>query len=141
MLIQCPSCTKLNRLSPEKVASKPICGSCQHDLLSAPIEANAGDFRELIRQTEIPVLVDFWAPWCGPCKMFAPTFAQLAKKYTNQVVFVKLNTEEEQSIAAQFGIRSIPTLAFFKGGKETNRLSGALGHGDLDRYIQQQLLL
>ncbi len=141
MLIQCPSCTKLNRLSPEKVASTPICGSCQHDLLSAPIEANAGDFRELIRQTEIPVLVDFWAPWCGPCKMFAPTFAQLAKKYTNQVIFVKLNTEEEQSIAAQFGIRSIPTLAFFKGGKETNRLSGALGHGDLDRYIQQQLLL
>ncbi len=139
MLIQCPSCNKFNRLSPEKVASKPICGSCQHDLLSAPIEANAGDFRVLIRQTEIPVLVDFWAPWCGPCKMFAPTFAQLAKKYTNQVVFVKLNTEEEQSIAAQFGIRSIPTLAFFKGGKETNRLSGALGHGDLDRYIQHQL--
>jgi len=139
MLIKCPYCGKLNRLSPEKVASKPICGSCQHDLLSAPIEANAGDFRELIRQTEIPVLVDFWAPWCGPCKMFAPTFAQLAKKYTNQVVFVKLNTEEEQSIAAQFGIRSIPTLAFFKGGKETNRLSGALGHGDLDHYIQQQL--
>ncbi len=139
MLIKCPSCGKLNRLSPEKVASKPICGSCQHDLLSAPIEANAVDFGELIHQTEIPVLVDFWAPWCGPCKMFAPTFAQLAKNYTNQVLFVKLNTEEEQSIVAQFGIRSIPTLTFFKGGKETNRLSGALGHGDLDRYIQQQL--
>ena len=71
--------------------------------------------------------------------MFAPTFAQLAKKYTNQVLFVKLNTEEEQSIAAQFGIRSIPTLAFFKNGQEVNRLSGALGHGDLDRYIQQHL--
>lgn len=139
MLIQCPSCTKLNRLSAEKVASKPICGSCQHDLLSAPIEANAGDFGDLIYQTQIPVLVDFWAPWCGPCKMFAPTFAQLAKKYTNHVLFVKLNTEEEQSIAAQFGIRSIPTLAFFKNGQEVNRLSGALGHGDLDRYIQQHL--
>ncbi|BEI33366.1 hypothetical protein PHIN5_07340 [Polynucleobacter sp. HIN5] len=71
--------------------------------------------------------------------MFAPTFAQLAKKYTNQVLFVKLNTEEEQGIAAQFGIRSIPTLAFFRGGQETNRVSGALGHGDLDRYIQHQL--
>lgn len=139
MLIQCPSCKKLNRLSAEKVASKPICGSCQHDLLSAPIEANADDFGNLIHQTQIPVLVDFWAPWCGPCKMFAPTFAQLAKKYTNQVLFVKLNTEEEQGIAAQFGIRSIPTLAFFKGGQEINRLSGALGLGDLDRYIQQQL--
>ena len=141
MLIQCPSCNKLNRLSPQKVASKPICGSCQHDLLSVPIEANAGDFRELIQQTQIPVIVDFWAPWCGPCKMFAPTFGQLAKQYTNRVLFMKLNTEEEQGIATQFGIRSIPTLAFFKGGKETNRVSGALGPGDLDRYIQQQLTM
>ena len=141
MLIQCPSCNKLNRSSPEKVASKPICGSCQHDLLSAPIEANAGDFGALIQQTQIPVIVDFWAPWCGPCKMFAPTFNQLAKQYTNRVLFVKLNTEEEQGIAAQFGIRSIPTLAFFKGGQETNRVSGALGPSDLDRYIQQQLTM
>ncbi len=139
MLIKCPSCNKLNRLPPEKVASKPICGSCQNDLLSAPIEANEGDFGELIHQTQIPVIVDFWAPWCGPCKMFAPTFNQLAKEYTNQVLFVKLNTEDKQSIAAQFGIRSIPTLAFFKGGKETNRVSGALSAGDLDRHIQHQL--
>jgi thioredoxin 2 len=71
--------------------------------------------------------------------MFAPTFAQLAKQYTNQVLFAKLNTEEEQGIASQFGIRSIPTLAFFKGGQETHRVSGALGPSDLDRYIQQQL--
>lgn len=139
MLIQCQNCNQRNRLASNKVGSKPICGSCQHDLVSAPIEANAGDFGELIHQTQIPVLVDFWAPWCGPCKMFAPTFAQLAKKYTNQVLFVKLNTEEEQGIAAQFGIRSIPTLAFFKGGQETHRVSGALGPSDLDRYIKQQL--
>lgn len=139
MLIKCPSCGQLNRLSIQRVANKPICGSCQNDLLSAPIEANSGDFGELISQTQIPVLVDFWAPWCGPCKMFAPTFAQLSKKYANQVLFVKLNTEEEQSIATQFGIRSIPTLAFFRGGQEKNRLSGALGPQDLDRYIQQQL--
>jgi len=104
-------------------------------------ETTTADFRVdvIAESARQPVLVDFWAPWCGPCKMFAPTFAQLAKKYTNQVLFVKLNTEEEQSIAAQFGIRSIPTLAFFKGGQEINRLSGALGLGDLDRYIQQQL--
>lgn len=141
MLVKCPSCGQINRLSIGKIANKPICGSCQHDLLSAPIDANSGDLRELIEQIQIPVLVDFWAPWCGPCKIFAPTFAHIAKNYTNRVLFVKLNTEDEQSIAAQFGIRSIPTLAFFKGGKEQNRLSGALGPQDLDRYVQQQLMM
>ena len=103
------------------------------------ITLTSDNFEKEVIQSKSPVLVDFWAPWCGPCKMFAPTFAQLAKQYTNHVLFVKLNTEEEQGIAAQFGIRSIPTLAFFKGGQESHRVSGALGPSDLDRYIQQQL--
>jgi thioredoxin 2 len=135
MQISCPHCHKQNRFPIDRIAQDPICGACQKSLLSAPIELNQTNFAEMSSQSELPVLVDFWAPWCGPCTQFAPTFSAAAQKFANQVVFAKVNTEAEQQLGAQFQIRSIPTLAVFKDSKELDRLSGALRPPELEQYI------
>ena len=139
MLIQCSSCNKLNRLPPQKVASKPICGSCQHDLLSAPIEANAGDFGELIHQTQIPVLVDFWAPWCGPCVAIAPTLEQLAEEFKGKVTIAKMNVDENANTPSQFGVRSIPYLVIMKNGKVVDSAVGAVPKAKLVDMLNKAL--
>ena len=135
MQISCPHCHKQNRFPIDRIAQDPLCGACKKGLLSAPIELNQANFTEATGQSHLPVLLDFWAPWCGPCTQFAPTFAAAAQRYANQVVFAKVNTEAEQQLGSQFQIRSIPTLAVFKGGKELDRLSGALRPPELDQYI------
>ena len=139
MLITCPHCLKTNRIPIEKINRNPICGVCKKDLLSLPITANAGNFQELIAQSAIPVIVDFWAPWCGPCKMFAPTFANNAIKYANRILHAKVDTEAEQSLGSAYNIRSIPTLAVFKAGKEVERISGALSAPQLDQFTMRLL--
>lgn len=137
MIIQCPHCSKGNRVPAERLNQNPSCGACKKDLLSLPVNATAANFSELISQTALPVIVDFWAPWCGPCKMFAPTFQASAIAHANKVLFVKVDTESEQILGAQFNIRSIPTLAGFKNGKEVHRVSGALPPAQLEQFVNQ----
>ena len=135
MQISCPHCHKPNRFPIDRLTQDPICGACKNSLLSLPIELNQANFAEMIDQSDLAVLVDFWAPWCGPCTQFAPTFTAAAQKFANQLIFAKVNTELEQQLGSQFQIRSIPTLAVFKGGKELDRLSGALRAPELEQYI------
>lgn len=135
MLIQCSSCNKLNRLPPSRIDEKPICGTCKSSLLLGTIDADQTNFQEILTSTKLPIIVDFWAPWCGPCKMFAPTFQASAAKYGEEILHVKVDTEANPAIGQQYNIRSIPTLAIFKNGSEIERIFGALFPAELDQLI------
>jgi len=131
--IVCPACAGINRLPAEKLSAGPKCGKCKGMLFQGkPMELTNATFQTHISRSDIPVVVDFWAAWCGPCKMMAPAFAQAAAQLEPKVRFAKLNTDQEQIIAGQYRIQSIPTLVMFRGGQEIARQSGAL---DLDRLI------
>lgn len=136
MELVCPNCGAINRVPPERLNDRPKCGKCSAEVLPPhPVELTAATFEKFITRNELPVLVDFWAPWCGPCKMFAPVFQQMAGQYIGRVRFAKVNTEAEQMLAARYGIRSIPTLALFKGGREVDRVAGALPPQQLAAWL------
>ena len=138
--IVCPHCHTVNRLPVARLGQAPNCGQCHRPLFDAhPLELTQATFAKHLSRNDIPVLVDFWAPWCGPCKMMAPQFAQAAQLLEPQVRLAKVNTEAEQSLGAQYAIRSIPTLALFRGGREIARQPGAMGAQDIVNWVRAQL--
>jgi thioredoxin 2 len=129
MIISCSSCSKDNRLPASRVRDKAKCASCKAPLLplKRPFAVKSTqDFDELVRDASLPVLVDFWADWCGPCHAVAPELVKLAGQREGQVLVAKVDTEALRDVAARFGIRSIPTMILFRGGKEDKRISGAM---------------
>ena len=140
MQIVCPNCDAINRIPSEKSAGEGKCGKCHKALFNGmPLELTAERFERHMKQSDIPLLVDFWAAWCGPCKMMAPVFIQAARQLQPGVRLAKINTEEEQGLAARYGIMSIPTMVLFKNGQEQARISGAMDLQRLRAWVQHNI--
>ncbi|TFW10492.1 thioredoxin TrxC [Oxalobacteraceae bacterium OM1] len=137
--IVCPHCQATNRVPEERLRERPDCGRCHQPLFGAkPVTLSTETFQAHVARNDIPVLVDFWAPWCGPCRMMAPAFEAAAAKLEPEFRVAKLNTEEAQDIALTYQIRSIPTLALFVRGREFARQTGAMGMADIIGWARSQ---
>jgi len=137
VLVSCPSCGSTNRLTYRTLERQVRCGKC-HTTLAAPshpIEVPTGFFDALISASSMPVVVDFWAPWCGPCHAMAPEFEKAAQRLAGKALAIKVNTEAEPELGERFGIRSIPTLAVFRRGREVTRVAGARPAADIERLV------
>jgi thioredoxin 2 len=140
LVVACGACGQKNRIAYEGLANQVRCAKCKQDVTppGEPIEiTNAEDFDRLIARASVPVVVDYWAPWCGPCRMVAPELKKVAERQKGRVLVVKVNTEELSDIAQRFRIQSIPTLAVFGGGQELARTAGARPANDIETFIEQ----
>ncbi len=138
--VVCPHCHTTNRVAPADLSATPDCGKCHRPLFDGhPVALDEAAFEKHIARSQLPVLVDFWAPWCGPCRMMAPQFEAAAKQLEPYVRLVKVNTEEAQALGARLNIRSIPTLALYVNGREVARQPGAMGAADIVRWTRSHL--
>jgi thioredoxin 2 len=138
IVVTCPSCRQKNRLAYGRLGGTVRCGRCKAALQppAEPIEVRtAAEFDGLVAQSAVPVIVDYWAPWCGPCRMVAPELQKVAARRAGQFLVVKVNTDEVTELGDRFGIRSIPTLAVFADGREVGRTAGARPADDIERFV------
>jgi thioredoxin 2 len=138
--VVCGHCDSVVRLPADRLAESPRCPSCHHGLFEGKVvELTAANFDRHVNRNELPIVVDFWAPWCAPCRMMAPFYEQAARQLEPRLRFAKLNTEDEAAPAQRYQIRSIPTLILFRGGRELARQSGALPLAELTGWLQSAL--
>lgn len=138
--VPCPHCGALNRVPEERLGDHPVCGRCKQPLFEGrPVELGSGNFDAIAGRGDLPVVVDFWAPWCGPCRHFAPVFAEAARTLEPRLRLAKVDTEAQPALAQRFGIRSIPTLMVFRHGREIARQAGALNPMQLRQFLADTL--